>query len=84
MIGSDNCIVRRVQEFPFETVGYYSLAAIVVIANYAAPTVLARNLAAFVVKCIAVAISCRVAKFCHSAIVFDPAQLTIIRDIAPD
>src|SRR5205814_1994941 len=83
-IGMHDDVVRRVETFALELVGYYSNRAVVLIAGYAPRAMLAGELAAFVVESVAVAVVRCLAIFADVAILLEPAHLPVVGDVAPD
>src|SRR5438067_6016482 len=81
-IGMHDDVVRRVETFALELVGYYSHRAVVLIAGYAPRAMLAGELAAFVVESVAVAVVRCLAIFADVAILLEPAHLPVVGDVA--
>jgi hypothetical protein len=68
---------------PFELIGDHRDRAVGLIANHAAAAVLARELTAFIVEGIAIAVAGRITEHRHARVVFDPAQLHVGWNVAP-
>ena len=80
-VGHD--IVRRIETFAIELRRDDGHRAIELIAHDAAHQVLARDLPSLKVEGVAVAVVGRLAEDAHMAIIFQPAQLSVVGDIAP-
>ena len=76
-------VVRRIQPLALELVGDDRHRAVRLVAHDAAAAVLARELPAFVVERVAVAVAGRIAERRDAAVVFDPAHLDVVRNVAP-
>src|SRR5579872_2828502 len=75
-------IVRRVKRLALPLIGNHRRGPVWLKTHNAPQRVLAGNLAALKVECIAVAVFRRRAENAHVAVFLDPAHLTIIRDVA--
>ena len=83
-VGMDHDVVGRVQALAFELVGDDGDGAVVFVADDAAAAVLAGKLAAFEIERVAVAVAGGIAEGGDAAILFDPAHLDVVGDVAPD
>ena len=79
----DDDVVRRVQALALKLLGDDRHRAVRLVAHDAPAAVLARELPPFVVERVAVAVARRIAEHRHAAVVFDPAHLHVVGDVAP-
>src|SRR4051812_15979889 len=77
-------VVGRVQALALELVGDDGDCAVRLVADDASATVLTGELAAFKIERVAIRVAGGVAEDGDAAIVFDPAHLDVVGDIAPD
>ena len=78
-----HCIIRGVELFAAKFVSQNGNLAVVLVTHHTAVTVLAGNLAAFIVKRVSIAVAAGMAKLADMAIFLQPAHLDIVRNIAP-
>jgi len=76
-------VVGRVEALAIERVGDHRHRAVVLVAHHTPRQMLARDLAALEVEGVAIAVVRRHAEDADLAGIFQPAQLAIVRDIAP-
>jgi len=76
-------VVRRVERFPFEFGGEHGHRAVVFVAHQPAIAVLAGELTALVVEGIPVGVAGGVTKNADVTVVFDPAHLNVVGNVAP-
>ena len=77
-------IVGGVEGFAAVAVGEHGDLTVVLVAHYAAVAVFARNLASGPVEGVAVAVAAGMTECAHVSVLLQPAQLNIVRDIAPE
>src|SRR6185503_6259624 len=83
-VGVRHHVVRRIQRLAVESIREHGDGAVVLVAHDAAQQVLARDLPALEIERVAVAVVRRRAKHRDAAIILEPAQLSVVRDVAPD
>ena len=76
-------VVRRVEPLALKLLGDHRDRAVRLVAHDAPAAVLAGELTPFVVERVAVAVAGRIAEHRDAAVVFDPAHLHVVRDVAP-
>ena len=77
-------IVGGVEGFAAVAVGEHGDLAVVLVAHHAAVAVFAGNLAPGPVEGVAVAVAAGMTEGAHVSVLFQPAQLDVVRDIAPE
>src|SRR5215471_18881679 len=82
-IGVRNDVIGRIEALAVEQVGDHRRRAVVLVADDAPRQMLAGNLPALEIEGVAVAVVGRHAKDADLTGVFEPAQLAIVRDVAP-
>jgi hypothetical protein len=82
-VGVRDSIVRRIEALAVEGVGDHRDRAVVLIADDASRQMLAGDLPALEIKSVAVAVVGRGAENADLSVVVEPAQLAIVRDVAP-
>ena len=82
-VGMHDDVVGRVQALALELFGDHGDRAVRLVADDAAAAVLARQLPAFEIERVAVAVAGRIAEHSHAPVVFDPAHLDVVRNVAP-
>ena len=83
-VGVDDGVVRRIELLAVVGGGEDGRRAVVLVAHDLPVAVLAGDLAPLPVEGVAVAVAGRVAEDADVAILFEPAQLDIVRDVAPE
>ena len=83
-VGMGHGVVGRVEPLALERVGDAPHRAVELVADHAPPQMLAGDLPPLEVEGVAVAVVRRQAEDRHAAVVLDPAQLPVVRDVAPD
>src|SRR5712691_333147 len=82
-VGMHHDIVGRVEPLALELVRNHRDRAVVFVANHAPAPVLAGKLAALVVESVSVAVAGGIAEHGHAVVVFDPAHLYVVGNVAP-
>src|SRR5256712_11427966 len=82
-IGVDRGIVRRVELLAFEVIGQHGPGAVVLAAAHTARDVLHRDQPALVLARVAARIARVGLEHTHVAVILDPAQRAVVRDVAP-
>src|SRR5262245_11413399 len=77
-------VVGRTEAFAVPGVGDQSDRSVMLVANDTSREVLARQLTAFEVEGVAVAVVCRKSVERHAPVVVDPSPLPVVRDVAED
>ena len=82
-VGMHDDVVRRVQALALKLLRDHGHGAVRLVAHDAASAMLAGQLAAFVIERVAVAVAGWIAEHRDAAVVFDPAHLDVVRNVAP-
>src|SRR5207247_3262859 len=77
-------VVRRVEAHPHVRIGDAGDGAVVLVPHDPAPGVFARNLTALKIERVSVTVVRRAPEHGDAAIVLQPAELPVVRDVAPD
>ena len=77
-------VIRRIQALAFKLIGNHRHRPVVLITNYSTPAMFAGKLPTFIIERVAIAISRWIAEHCRAAIVFNPTQLHIGRNVTPN
>src|SRR5207249_10142297 len=83
-VGVDRAVVGRIEPFALPPVGEHGDLARVLVAHDAPVAVLERNLPALPVERVAVGVAGRIAEHADVAVLVQPAELDVVRDVAPD
>src|SRR4029453_15053626 len=79
----DRAVFWRIVPFPLKNFRDDGDRSVVLVSHDAARQVLARQLTPLGVKRVAVAVVRRAWEHLHPPVVFEPTQLTVVRDVAP-
>jgi hypothetical protein len=77
-------VIGRIQKLPLPLISEHGGLAVMLVPHDAAAAVLAGELAALVIESIAVAVMSRLAEVADVAVLFEPAQLAVVGNVAPD
>ena len=77
-------VVRRVQPLAVKRIGDHGNRTVVLVAHDPTARMFTGQLAALVIECVAVAVARRLAEHGDAAVVFDPAHLPVVGNVAPD
>src|SRR6185436_8822646 len=83
-VGMHGDVVRRVEPFAVEAIREHGLRPVVLVADDAAAAVLARDLPAFEVERVPVAVAGGIPEHRHASVFLGPPHLHVVRDVAPD
>src|SRR5207302_412175 len=83
-VGMRRDVVRRIEMPAVVRIGEDGNRAVVLVSHDAPGQMLAGDLASLEIERVAVAVVRRSAEDAHAIVVFEPAQLAVVRDVAPD